>query len=56
MTKIIIHGCNGKMGQVVASMAVKQPDIQVVAGIDRVTDAYDNPFPVYSSLAECSEL
>lgn len=55
MIKIIIHGCNGKMGQVVASMATKQPDIQVVAGVDRVTDAYDNPFPVYSSLDQCTE-
>ncbi|NLI60402.1 MAG: 4-hydroxy-tetrahydrodipicolinate reductase [Clostridiales bacterium] len=55
MTKIIIHGCNGKMGQVVASMAVRQPDIEVVAGIDRHTDAFNNPFPVYSSLNECPE-
>lgn len=55
MTNIIIHGCNGKMGQVVAAMAAKDTDIKVVAGIDRSTDTYDNPFPVYGSLRECHE-
>lgn len=53
MTKIIIHGCNGKMGQVVASMAATQPDIEIIGGIDRFPDTFDNPFPVYTSLNEC---
>ncbi|NLJ66957.1 MAG: 4-hydroxy-tetrahydrodipicolinate reductase [Clostridiales bacterium] len=53
MINIIIHGCNGKMGQVVASMAASQSDIRIVAGIDRYPDAFENPFPVYSSLDEC---
>ena len=35
MINIIIHGCNGKMGQVVASMAASQSDIRIVAGNDR---------------------
>ena len=35
MINIIINGCNGKMGQVVAAMAASQPDIKIVAGIDR---------------------
>ena len=53
MINIIINGCNGKMGQVVAAMAASQPDIKIVAGIDRYPDAFENPFPVYSSLDEC---
>lgn len=55
MTNIIIHGCNGKMGQVVAAMAAKQADIKIVAGIDRSTDTTNNPFPVYASFSECHE-
>ena len=55
MTNIIIHGCNGKMGQVIATMAAKQPDIKIVAGIDRSIDTFNNPFPVYASFNECPE-
>lgn len=53
MIRIIINGCNGKMGRVVSQIALEQPDIEVVAGIDRATEANNNPFPVYPSLSEC---
>lgn len=53
MIDIILHGCNGKMGRVVTSVASADPDINLIAGIDRVPDAFDNPFPVYASLEEC---
>ncbi|NLJ40744.1 MAG: 4-hydroxy-tetrahydrodipicolinate reductase [Clostridiales bacterium] len=55
MINIIIHGCNGKMGQVVSALAAEQPDMKIVAGIDRVTDTFNNPYPVYASLDECPE-
>src|SRR5690606_37110754 len=51
--RIIINGCNGKMGRVLSQIASEQPDIEIVAGIDRVTEANENPYPVYSSLSEC---
>ncbi len=53
MIKMIIHGCNGVMGQKVAEMAAKDPVIETVAGIDYQVDARQNPFPVFATLAEC---
>ena len=34
MVNVIIHGCGGKMGHVVAELVKNEPDCQVVAGID----------------------
>lgn len=55
MIRIIIHGCNGKMGQAVASIAAADPDIQVVAGVDKFPESKQNPFPTYGSLSQCKE-
>lgn len=54
-TSIIIHGCNGRMGQAVASAAAAFPGIQVVAGVDRFPGSKQNPFPTYGSLSLCNE-
>mgnify|MGYP002166992618 CR=1 FL=1 len=32
MVNVIIHGCGGKMGHVVAELVKNEPDCQVVAG------------------------
>ncbi len=55
MIKIIIHGCNGRMGQAIASIAAMESDTQIVAGIDKFPDVRENSFPVYKSLEECNE-
>lgn len=34
MTKVIMHGCNGKMGQTITAMCKDDPEIEIVAGID----------------------
>ena len=34
MTKVIMHGCNGKMGQVISSLIAADGEIEIVAGID----------------------
>lgn len=52
MTRIIIHGCNGKMGQVVSSLAAADEKIEVAAGID-IADQGANPYPVFRTLEEC---
>lgn len=54
MTRVIIHGCFGKMGQAVAAMAAASADIEVAAGVDVAAGAAKAPFPVFASLAECS--
>ena len=52
MTNIIIHGCGGKMGRVVAELVKNDPQCQVVAGIDPTTPAMD--FPVFATPADCT--
>lgn len=49
MQKIIISGCNGKMGQVVESICAADPDISVVAGFD--VNQAARSYPVYVSPA-----
>ena len=52
MVNIIMHGCGGKMGHVVADLVKNDPDCQIVAGIDPTVPALD--FPVFASPAECT--
>ncbi|HCD08903.1 MAG TPA: 4-hydroxy-tetrahydrodipicolinate reductase, partial [Thermoanaerobacter sp.] len=53
MIRIIIHGCNGKMGKVVAKLAAESPDFKIVAGVDKNISPLD--FPVYSDLKDVKE-
>ena len=53
MLKIIISGCNGHMGKVVADLCAKEDDIEVVAGFD-VNSTKEGSFPVYSHPMEFS--
>ena len=34
MTKVIMNGCNGKMGQTITEICKADADIKIVAGID----------------------
>ncbi|MBS4961210.1 MAG: 4-hydroxy-tetrahydrodipicolinate reductase [Clostridiales bacterium] len=51
MTKIIIHGANGKMGHVVEEIVSGLSDCQIVAGID--PRCKEEKFPVFASPADC---
>lgn len=53
MIKVIMHGCNGKMGRVVTELVEKEDNIQIVAGIDAY-QGIDNKYPVFSSIGECT--
>lgn len=53
MVKVIMHGCNGAMGQVITGLAEEMEDLQIVAGID-LNDIRKNGYPVFSSLEACS--
>ena len=52
MVKIIIHGCSGHMGKVVAELAAMDDTISVAAGVD-VADVPGAEFPVFRSVADC---
>lgn len=46
MTKIILFGCNGRMGQVVSRLAESMDDVEIVCGID-INEVQKNNYPVY---------
>lgn len=52
MVKIIMHGCNGKMGQVITGIVAADPAAEIVAGID-VVDNRDNGYPVFTDINDC---
>ncbi len=53
MTRIIMHGCNGKMGQVISGLVAGDDEVQLVAGIDAADDGH-NPYPVFTDLKDCN--
>lgn len=53
MTRAIMNGCNGKMGQCITGICAQDEDIEIVAGIDTY-DGIKNDYPVFSSLNECT--
>ena len=52
MTKVIMHGCNGKMGQTITAMCKDDPEIEIVAGID-LYDGIKNDYPVFPNISVC---
>lgn len=52
MIRAIMHGCNGRMGQVIAGLIKEDTQIELVAGID-VSNHIANSFPVFSTIKEC---
>ena len=54
MTDMIMHGCNGRMGKMIAGIVANDPDIRIVAGVDINTEA-NGSFPVYDSIEKVTE-
>ena len=52
MVKIIMHGCNGKMGQVISRIVKEDTSAEIVAGIDTYLGV-KNEYPVFESLEAC---
>lgn len=53
MTRIIMHGCNGKMGQVISDLVKNDVDAEIVAGIDAKDDGH-NEYPVFTDISKCN--
>ncbi|MDE7366423.1 MAG: 4-hydroxy-tetrahydrodipicolinate reductase [Lachnospiraceae bacterium] len=53
MIKMIMHGCNGKMGQVISGIVAEDAQTEMAAGID-VYDNGSNPYPVFSDITACN--
>ncbi len=50
--RVIVSGCNGRMGQVITRMCGEAPDMEVVAGFDLNTEKRGG-YPVYADPMEC---
>ena len=48
MTKSIMNGCNGKMGQVITRLVSEDNECEIVAGFD-VNDSIENTYPVFTN-------
>ncbi len=53
MTRLILSGCNGKMGRVITACVAERCDCEIVAGFDINTESHAG-FPVYANPANCS--
>ena len=51
MLRLILSGCNGRMGRAVAAICAAQPEVEIVAGFDLLGTG-DGSFPVFSSPAQ----
>lgn len=53
MIRILLCGCNGKMGRVITNLAHYREDVKIVAGYD-LNDTVANDYPVFTQLEQCS--
>lgn len=53
MTKVLMHGCNGKIGRAITRLIKDQEDIEIVAGVDPYLEV-PNTYPVFSTINECT--
>lgn len=51
--KIIMHGCNGAMGQAITNIVSEDENAEIVAGID-LADNRENGYPVFTSIDACN--
>ena len=53
MVKILMHGCNGKMGRMITTEIVKnEEDAVIAAGVDKFT-GIPNDYPVFEKITQC---
>ena len=54
MVNILIHGCCGHMGHVVAQLASADAELNIAAGVDVMQPEPPVSFPVFTSVKECT--
>ena len=52
MVKILLHGCNGKMGRMITEIVKSDENAEIAAGVDTYTEV-PNDYPVYGSIEKC---
>lgn len=53
MVKVLMNGCNGRMGQVITGLVKEDARLEIAAGVDTYLEV-QNPYPVFSSIGECN--
>ena len=54
MIKIILHGCMGRMGKMIAQLVQDEQGMQVVAGVDAMAQSnQESSYPVFESMSAC---
>jgi len=54
MIRILLSGCNGRMGRVISELCLEKENCKIVAGID-IIDAKNYNYPVYKDINGCKE-
>ena len=52
MVKILMHGCNGKMGRMITEIVKNEEDAVIAAGVDKFT-GNPNDYPVFEKITQC---
>ena len=52
MTRILMHGCNGKMGRMITELVKNDDSAVIAAGVDTYTGV-PNDYPVFESVGQC---
>ena len=52
MVKILMHGCNGKMGRMITEIVKNEEDAVIAAGVDKFT-GIPNDYPGFEEIAQC---
>lgn len=52
MIKILMHGCNGKMGRMITEIVKNDENAVIAAGVDKYTEV-PNEYPVFDSIDKC---
>jgi len=55
MTRIILHGCMGKLGTAIHALAKNDPHCEIVCGVDIAGSGDGLAFPVYSDISLCNQ-
>lgn len=51
MVKLILQGCNGRMGRIITDIVKEDDEVEIVAGVDLVTTS--STYPVFAGIDEC---
>lgn len=54
MVKVLMSGCNGRMGRVITSAVKERDDAEIVCGVD-IYDGIKNDYPVYADFSSVAE-